>query len=149
MAPDSGAPTAARLRREHLQLERLFQRHQLALVTGSTRQAQRCLRRYRELLDAHTRIEDRLLETVCRLGLATRWPVAAYRAEHRKLSALLDRLCGEIEALPDGALPAPRLIELIEREKTLKGVAEHHQAREEQDLYTLLDRSPDGSSPDP
>lgn len=133
-----GEPTVrgvAHLEHQHRWLEDMFLRHQEALLVQAPHRARRLLRRYRRLLKAHTRREEWLFEAVVGASTATRWPVGTYRAEHRRLIELVDALCAEIEYLPDAPIPAPRLIELIERGSRIKRVAEHHQTREEQDLY--------------
>lgn len=126
------------LQHQHRRLERIFRLHQIALVGGKPRRALALLQGYRRLLHVHTQQEEQLFDAALGAGLPTRWPVRTYRAEHQKLFALIDSLCDKIVSLPDKKLPALCLVALIEREKTIKGVAEHHQAREEQDLYELL-----------
>ena len=129
-----------RLEREHRVLERLLEAHQVALVSGNRPRAAHCLHRYRDLLASHLHVEEQFFEAADEGIRSTRWPVTTYRAEHRRLLALLDRLFIRFESLSRDPLDPLQLIALIEQEKVLKGVAEHHHQREEQDLYPALPR---------
>lgn len=127
-----------RLEREHRVLERLLETHQVALVSGNRLRAAHCLHRYRDLLAFHLHVEEQFFEAAGEGIRFTRWPATTYRAEHRKLLALLDRLLTRFESLSRGPLDPLQLIALIEQEKVFKTVAEHHHQREEQDLYPAL-----------
>lgn len=143
--PASGKRSARRrLEREHRVLERLLEAHQVALVTGNRSRAAHYLHRYRDLLTSHLHVEEPFLAAADEGIRSTRWPVTTYRAEHRKLLALLDRLLIRFESLSRDSLDPLQLIALIEQEKVLKGVAEHHHQREEQDLYPALPRRAQG-----
>ncbi len=127
-----------RLKHQHRRLERLFARHQEALVAQAPRRAAGFLSRYRGLLAAHTAQEEQWLALLQTLDIRTRWPVRVYRAEHKRFTRQVAALEASIRALPDEAMAPARLIELIEREKTLKGLSQHHHACEEEDLYRTL-----------
>ncbi|MDE2150390.1 MAG: hemerythrin domain-containing protein [Gammaproteobacteria bacterium] len=132
---------AVALAREHRRLERLMQRHQRALVDARFDWAAQRWRRYRERLAAHIEVEESWLAEAETQGWPLRWPVRVYRLEHRRILELAAAVAHELEAAPR-ARTADFRIALIEREKTLKGVLEHHHAREEQDLYRHFAKPP-------
>ena len=138
MPPSFSNRKLQRLKHQHRRLERLFARHQEALVAQTPRRAAGFLSRYRRLLAAHIAQEDQWLAVMQALDIKTRWPLRVYRAEHRRLTRQVAALEASIRALRDEPVAPARLIELIEREKSLKGLSEHHHAREEDDLYRQL-----------
>src|SRR5699024_187483 len=98
--------------------------------------AYRRWRQYRERLGAHIESEEAWLD---RMDSATlQWRVKVYKAEHRRLLLLADRIAARL-AHPPRRAKADYRIDMLERQKSLKGVLEHHHAREEQDLYVALD----------
>ena len=135
-----GRASAAVLTHEHRLLEQLLQRHQRALVDARIEQAAAHWQRYRQALAAHIDQEEAGLDQLD--SDALRWPLRLYRAEHRRILELADRIADQLARAPRRATAVFR-IDMLEREKTLKGVLEHHHEREEQDLYLVWDRAID------
>lgn len=125
---------AVALAREHRLLERLMQRHQRALVNARFEQAAVRWRCYQERLAAHMAVEEALLHRAETDGGSLRWAAQVYRLEHRRILQLATAIAQDLQAAKPRHSAWLR-IEVIERQKTLKGVLDHHHAREEQDLY--------------
>ncbi len=139
--PDDGLYAA--VTRCHAGLEAVFAGHQEALLLGELAMAGELLDAYRALQRVHIGFEDgQLLRRARQGGFDLRWPVRLYDAEHRKIEGLLDKVTRRLAALPAGDEAALRreVLALLEAERVLKHVCEHHEAREEQDLLPRLDR---------
>jgi len=129
------------LERCHLAMDECFLLHQEALVAGRPRLALRLLVPFWRMLRLHIRQEEEvLLPAVGAAASDLRWPVRLYAGEHRKLETLLGGIARELWPRRRG-MSRREVIELIEREKTFKHVTEHHNLREEQDLFPLADAS--------
>jgi hypothetical protein len=124
---------------EHVALARLYGRHQEALVTRYWKQAASLLEEYSVRLTRHIEIEERLLLPHCEaVSAAIRWQAKVYQAEHERIGQLLEKNIQHLaQARQRGMTPAG-LIALLDEEKTLKHVLEHHHEREEQGLFAEL-----------
>lgn len=133
------AASLAALDRYHQQLDELFLLHQEALLVQDFSLSVRCLALYHRALRLHIRQEDTLvLPLYAPLEAGAQWPSRVFSGEHRKLEALLGKVWTALAQLR--RRPSRRgVIELIEREKTLKHVAEHHHLRENEALFPALD----------
>lgn len=124
----------------HGYLDELFLVHQEALVANQLPLAVSALQTFSLRLKEHIGWEESLL-FVCHQALPeSRWPTSLYLKEHAKL----DDLLGEISRQMTDVLDRPSrraVIELIDREKSFKGVLEHHEQREEVALLAELDQS--------
>ena len=127
------------LAREHASLNRLFGRHQEALVSRSWVRAMRLLDSYSWHLQRHIAIEEQLLLPQCQnAGAKPRWYADVYCAEHRRIQLLLGKSReGLAHAQPRG-MRATALIALLDEEKTLKHLVDHHHEREETALFAEL-----------
>lgn len=123
----------------HRALEELLGLHQEALLAADWPLAGRCLALFHSALRLHIRQEDAwLLPAYAAVEAAQPWPARVFSGEHRKLEAFLARLWPAFRAL--AAAPSRRaVIELIELEKSLKHLAEHHHLRENEALFPALD----------
>lgn len=132
-------PQLADLHRYHAELEELLLCHQEALLLGDWGLATRYLALYAGGLRLHIRQEDSLLLPLYReLEQGQPWPARVYEGEHRKLERQL-LLCRRAYA---GLLRQPSrrgVIGVIEQQKSLKHLAEHHHQREEESLFPVLD----------
>jgi hypothetical protein len=128
----------------HGQLNELFLVHQEALLMLRLDAAAELLGRYRECLLLHMRFEEeQLFPAYAGLDRQGRWPASLYVREHGKILELL--------AACDGALVRPRgrragpketrrgVIALLDQERMLKGLTEHHETREERFLLPVLE----------
>lgn len=136
--------TGDALTREHRLLERLMQRHQRALIDARFDRAIDHWRHYRLRLASHIAPEEAWLDRVDASSL--RWRIKVYRAEHRRILLLADKITARLSH-PARRESADYRITLLECEKTLKGVLEHHHKREEEDLYISLDGGRHGPLP--
>ena len=122
----------------HREMEQLFAFHQEALVCGDLGLAGRYLALYRAALRLHIRQEDTLL--LPRYGAFDSrypWPARVYDGEHRKLERQLKRCVTRFADLCRDPSPGG-LVGLLEAEKTLKHLSEHHHQREEESLFPAL-----------
>ncbi len=128
------------LANEHGQFTRSFAHHQEALLDRDWLAAAGLLEAYREQLYRHMDIEERFVlgPAPAEALAAERWTAEVYRAEHRRIRLFLEPI-GEwlVRARQNGA-PAGMLIGLLDRERTLKHLLEHHHHREEVALFTHM-----------
>ncbi len=130
------------LARIHRWLEELLIRHQEALIHLDGPRARRLFDAYRALLDRHIHHEDEVLLPVFRrIGEIKRWPAELFSGEHRKLEAFLVRIAEALEALGQPKSENARaIIALLDLEGGLKRLQEHHDEREQQCLFPVLDQ---------
>ena len=119
--------------------------HQEAVLVGDLPRAIETLQRYTEALDLHKNFEDEhLLPRLAALDDPGDWPVSLYSHEHNKIGDLLPQLEESIVQLNAQGLAGTtlraELIELLDREKSIKGLCEHHQEREEAGMLPVLDQ---------
>jgi hemerythrin-like domain-containing protein len=141
LVPASLDPFAA-LRDEHAALEELFAMHQEALLERNWTRSTELLDHYRRSLHRHFEIEERfLLPTYLASGAGVGQATRVYRAEHGRIRMLLDKVSTRLtEALQEGPT-ARRLIGLLDAERTLKRLLEHHHRREEMALFDEMRHS--------
>ncbi len=136
----------ADLRHCHTFMDECFLLHQEALIAARPRLALRLLVLFWRALRLHIEQEEQvLLPAVGAAAERLRWPPRLYHGEHRKLESLLRAIGRELWARR-GGMSRREVIELIEREKTFKHVTEHHNLREEQDLFPLADDTLDAAA---
>lgn len=130
----------------HRALDEYLWCHQEALLEQDLPLAREWFALFREVFEAHIRQEDAVLLPRCEaLGLAGQWPLLVYRKEHEKIAGLLDRTSAMLEQLPGGhhAMPRRNILQLLDYQRTLKNVIEHHEEREEKGLLPELDAALD------
>ena len=129
----------AALADEHAALTQLFARHQAALVTRAWARAARLLDSHRKRLAQHIELEERYLLPYClREKLPNQWPTRVYSAEHQRIQELASKLSARFAKLRRRGVTSAALIALLDEEKTLKHILEHHHAREEMALFANL-----------
>jgi len=132
----------------HQDLADGFFHHQEALLDRDFAAAAKHLDQYADMLTAHIRVEEEVVVPVfetlqptleaLRIDFA-RGAAELYLTEHRKITDRLSTL-GEQLARLQAASPEPReLIALLDRESHFKHMLEHHDLREREYLYPLLD----------
>lgn len=128
------------LRREHASLDTLFRRHQEVLVSHAWARAARLLIQYQERLTVHILLEEKFLLPYCNddSGSSPRWGSHVYRTEHRKLEELVRAVSVRLRSARRRGVTPAMLIDLLDKERTLKHVAQHHHEREENGLFTEL-----------
>lgn len=147
---NADASLHAVIARCHRELERLFFVHQQAMLIGALPRAVETLRAFTTAHDLHKHFEDEyLLPRLAELDDPGDWPVKIYHHEHDKIEAMLVRLDESVAALgtkaPTGAALHVALIDLLDHEKSVKGLCEHHQEREEKGMLPALDRQTDAA----
>lgn len=114
-------------------------RHQEALVTRYWKQAASLLEEYSTRLRRHIEIEQRLLLPHCdAVSASIRWQARVYRAEHERIAQLLARNIQHLAQTRQRGMTPAGLIALLDEERMLKHVLEHHHEREEQGLFAEL-----------
>ena len=98
----------------------------------------------------HMGFEDEILLPKYReLDSPGRWDATLYSKEHQKIDDLFLRIKNTLTSLIEQRLEASQLrrgiIQLLDREKSFKGLCEHHQEREEKSLFPELDRQAESS----
>lgn len=128
------------LRREHASLDALFRRHQEVLVSHAWAWAARLLIQYQERLTVHIRLEEKFLLPYCNddSGSSSRWGSRVYRTEHRKLEELVRVVTVRLASARRRGVTPAMLIDILDKERTLKHVVQHHHEREEKGLFTEL-----------
>lgn len=84
------------------------------------------------------RLEEEHLLPHCGRAQAVRYPANVYRAEHRRIEQLMEKAAERLtNAQRRGITPAV-LISLLDEERTLKHLLEHHHEREEKARFGEL-----------
>ena len=132
------------IHRQHLELRELFLLHQEALLQAGFDDAITLLSRFNTCLSAHMTLEEKyLFPAFALIERKTRWDVDLYEMEHGKIRRLYETLVDDLSWLRDQTLNASDLrrniIALLDKEKTFKGMLEHHEDREEDAMLRELD----------
>ncbi len=123
---------------QHQALSDLFARHQEALVDRRWAEAGRLLEEYERNLMRHIRLEEHHLLSRCDTVEDARWPGAVYRAEHRRIEQLLRKAGDRLNRARACEITPAVLISLLDEERTLKHLVDHHHEREEKALFLEL-----------
>ncbi len=115
---------------------------------GKIDEAIQLLNCFVELHHLHMHFEDKeLAPKLDELGDQGRWPASLYIDEHAKVQELIKKTQDNLLSLSEGKLSDKELrreiIASLDREKTLKGLCEHHQEREESGILPELDSQTD------
>lgn len=112
---------------------------QEALVEKKFDLARRLFALYQTLMDEHICLENTLLLPAHATIRQPRWPTSLYQHEHDKILSLLQRALQQFDAAHHAGLSnRHRVILLLDYQRTLKNVLEHHEQREEQGLLDEL-----------
>lgn len=134
------APHLARLLHEHEDLDRRLEHHQELLVSGDFRGACLALLTFRAALLAHIDAEE--TQVLPEYEALQHWLPGGqpelFHAEHRQIRRMIDQIETALAMLGPGPLAPRTIVRLIEDERQLKGVLEHHGAREQRFLYPAL-----------
>jgi hypothetical protein len=132
----------------HQGLVEFFLLHQEAVLLGRFDEAIQLLNCYMELHHLHMSFEDeKLIPKLEELGDRGRWPASLYSDEHAKLQELMGKTEDYLLSISKGQLSNKDLrrniIAFLDKEKSIKGLCEHHQEREEAGMLPELDRETD------
>jgi Hemerythrin HHE cation binding domain len=132
------------INRQHLELRELFARHQEMLLEGQFDAASIWLEQFTVCQSAHMQIEEKyLFPEFEKIERQTKWDGSLYQKEHEKIKQLRDNIEENLEWLMNQELDESQkrrnIIALLDKEKTLKGLNEHHEEREEEAMLKELD----------
>lgn len=129
------------LTKSHRDLRRWFLFHQECLLLGQDHLAEQCFVAFADYLKAHLQFEDNnLFPLLEKQGLNSRWPLLVYSKEHEKIIALLNKnrdLLADYTKM-QGREKRLALLTLLDNQRSFNNVMEHHEEREEMDLFLLL-----------
>ena len=131
-----------------LEIDELFLQHQEALLEQDWGKAQARYAAFHTLLKNHIELEDRVLLPLHQQLEKPQWRSLVYTAEHDKVLEIAQIMAERIAA-PKPEDKGQRLrwiIKLIDDERSLKNLLEHHNEREEKgmlpELASLAHRTP-------
>ena len=132
------------IHKQHLDLRELFLRHQEFLLQGQFDEALNCLNHYDICHQAHAQLEERyLFPEFVNIERQSRWEVSLYEKEHEKITSLFENISKDLSWLSEQQLTESQtrrnIIALLDKEKTFKGLTEHHEEREEDGMMKELD----------
>lgn len=133
------------IQQQHTDLRELFACHQEALIQAEFDEALRWLKHYADCQRSHMQIEERyLFPLFAKIERQSRWDVTLYEKEHQKLEKLLQDTIHDLNELIEMELSDSdrrrNIIALIDKQKTLKGLNEHHEDREETAMLQELEQ---------
>ena len=137
-----------RFRTCHHQLDEMFLLHQESLLQARLENAVSTLKSYESCHVLHMNFEnDFLIPKYAALPDQGKWDATLYHMEHQKILDLYEKLEQSLIWMveQDMKLSQERrnIIKLMDREKSFKGLCEHHQEREEASMFLELDRQTD------
>jgi len=127
----------------HHDLDKVLAAHQADLLLHNLPAARAAWRHFAEALTQHADDEERELLPLYqqRVTIPPGGTVELFLAEHKKIRAFIKEISDTVADLPADTPPGPpRIVALIEREYEFKKLLEHHDMREMNFLYPLLDR---------
>ncbi|MGB1799542.1 MAG: hypothetical protein ACPHLK_01790 [Gammaproteobacteria bacterium] len=132
------------IKKQHLELRELFARHQEMLLQGQIEETKVWLEHYSVCQKAHIQIEENyLLPEFVKIKRTTKWDSAVYEKEHAKILKIYQSVVEDLEWLSEQKMDESekrrKIIALLDKEKTLKGLNEHHEEREEEAMLKELD----------
>lgn len=136
------------IHQQHQELQELFARHQEALLQGHFDIADEWLQHYIDCQKAHMQIEEAyLFPAFAKIERTSKWDVSLYEKEHAKIKTLYQNVSDDLDWLSEQKLTETQqrrnIIALLDKEKTLKGLNEHHEEREEEAMLKELDEQLD------
>lgn len=138
MSMDTSLNPVDLLLEQHVAFGDLFARHQEALIDRRWAEAALLLDEYGARLSRHIELEERYLLPQCPTAGRVRWPAKVYSAEHRRIEQLLKQARERLARERQHGITNAALISLLDSERTLKHLVEHHHEREEQALLCEL-----------
>jgi hemerythrin-like domain-containing protein len=133
--------TFASVRAEHSALERLFDKHQRALLSKDLEGALATLKTFENELGRHIALEDEVLLPLyaAKGGEVEGGTLSIFHAEHRKLQEMTGSLARETALLESSLDLLGSILKLLDQEALFKGLFSHHALREENLLFPKLE----------
>jgi len=137
----SAKQTFASVRAQHSELERLFDKHQRALLSKDLEGALATLKTFENELDRHIALEDEVLLPLyaAKGGEVEGGTLSIFHAEHRKLREMTGNLARETAVLESSPDLLGSILKLLDQEALFKGLFSHHALREENLLFPKLE----------
>ncbi len=141
---EPAGPLTSLFRSLHRELDHLFLRAREALFERRLDEARELFEAWEDALRAHAALEEALIlpraDRAVEAGRAA--AVAIYSGEHVRMLELAAAARGAVAALAARAEPPStrELIALFDEQGTIRRLADHHQAREENILLPALER---------
>lgn len=131
------------LEESHKDLHQWFLFYQECVLIDEAQYANRCLVIFKKILLFHLQFEEQYLLNEHLQQL--KWPVKVYRLEHKKLSSKLDSLFDLTKTYFNlsGRKKRLALLTLIEYQLQFYRLMEHHEQREEKDLFFYIPNNVD------
>lgn len=128
------------IQEDHSFMEETFALHQEALLEKNLPLAQTLIALFEQQISHHILFENNyLLPLHSECVLEPRWGSNVYEAEHKKIISLLRNIQQQLQDMINTGYNRRDIIALIDQEKSLKGVIEHHEEREESALLPELE----------
>lgn len=132
------------IHKQHLDLREIFALHQEALLQGYLEEAMTLLHNFNLCHESHAKLEEcYLFPLFTNIEHQSKWDVSLYEKEHKKIDRLFQNISEDINWLSEQNLSESQLrrniIALLDKEKTFKGLTEHHEEREEDAMLKELD----------
>lgn len=126
----------------HQHLDETLIGHQIALMASRLEEALPLWRAFAEGLLAHAEDEEREMLPVYaeRVPIPQGGTVELFLAEHNKMRLFLREIGDKLAALAQAAPDRRAILHILERQYELKRLMEHHDMRERNFLYPLLDQ---------
>lgn len=133
----------------HHEIDEFILLHQEALLLQNLDLAKAFYALFRSVIESHIQTENTLLfplfERYCAsqsVDQKPRWPIMLYQKEHEKLVDMLNKSKAMLDKLAEyeeGSAQRRAILVVLEYQKALKNVVEHHEEREEMALLPELD----------
>jgi regulator of cell morphogenesis and NO signaling len=126
---------------EHADLERVFEKHQRALISRDVPTAFATIVTFESNLKRHIAFEEEVLLPLYKTkgGEVEGGTLPIFQAEHRKLREIVARLARHTDGLYTTPDILGAILELLDEEALFKGLMAHHTLREQNLLFPRLD----------
>lgn len=129
------------LQESHRDLTQWFLLHQECLLFGDDTSAHQAFVAFTDYLMQHMQFENEVVLTAMQaVESDLHWKLSLYHKEHLKIEQLLAKLQKKLQGYYalQGRVKRLALLEVLDDEQTFKHVMEHHEQREEKDLFLYL-----------
>ncbi|MFT5395272.1 MAG: hypothetical protein ACI85N_000456 [Gammaproteobacteria bacterium] len=132
------------IHKQHLDLREVFAQHQEALLQGHFEEAITLLNNFNLCHESHAKLEERYIFPLFeKIDRQSKWDVSLYIKEHEKIERLFENISKDVDWLSEQSLSKSQfhrnIIALLDKEKTFKGLTEHHEEREEEAMLKELE----------
>lgn len=130
------------LQESHKDLTQWFLLHQECLLLRDDESSKKAFNVFSDYLNRHIQFENEVvLVSMQSVEDSLRWKVHLYKKEHDKIEKLLVKLEEKLSQYYQlqGRRKRLALLEVLDDEQSFKHVMEHHEQREEDDLFLHLD----------